>query len=252
MQIKFLDLNVWNGGRLFDEMLQFLKKEDPDILFLQEAYDGKNEALERCFRTIEILKKELQYSYYHFDPSILDIRTNGEKIPEGNAIFSKYPLFPRAPIFFDVPFGEYSEETTTNWAEWPALMQDVTATLDGKEIHLYNIHGPWGLGGGDNARRLTMSRIVVESVKDKPYVILSGDTNVRPETTTIQNIEKQLRNVFKGELKTSFNMQQKTNPGYAEAVVDHLLVSSDIKVLNHACPQVNISDHLPLVAVLKI
>ena len=34
MKIKFISLNVWIGGVLFDNIVDFLKKEDADIVVL--------------------------------------------------------------------------------------------------------------------------------------------------------------------------------------------------------------------------
>ena len=58
--------------------------------------------------------------------------------------------------------------------------------------------------------------------------------------------------MFKDELKTTFNMKRKTDPGYAAAVVDMIFISKNIEVISHDCPQVDISDHLPLVCKFNI
>ncbi len=251
MQIKFITLNIWHGGKLFNEALQFLKSEKPDILFLQEVYDGKNQTLEKRLRTIEIFNQELQYPHYNFAPKILDVKDVG-KIPQGNALFSKFPVTPQTTIFFHSLYGKFSEDEETDWTQWPSLAQHVQIHAGDNTIDAFNVHGPWELSGGDNKQRLKMSRMIVENVKGKNHVILAGDFNVRPDTKTIRNIEKHLTNVFKGELKTTFNMRQKTNPGFATAVVDYLFVSPDIKVEKKFCPQVNISDHFPLIAILNL
>ena len=46
MKIKVLTLNVWHGGRLWDEMIEFLVKEDADLLLLQEVYNDTDLVLE--------------------------------------------------------------------------------------------------------------------------------------------------------------------------------------------------------------
>ena len=97
-----------------------------------------------------------------------------------------------------------------------------------------------------------MSKIIRDQIKDKENVILAGDFNVRPDTKTIHNIEKVLKNVFKDELVTTFNMKRKTNPGYATAVVDMIFISHNTAVVSHSCPPVDISDHLPLVCEFNI
>ena len=47
-------------------------------------------------------------------------------------------------------------------------------------------------------------------------------------------------------------MRRKINPGYATAVVDMVFASSRLKILDHQCPDVDISDHLPLVVKIEI
>ena len=119
----------------------------------------------------------------------------------------------------------------------------------------WKLCGIWGLDGGDNSARFKMSDIIVEQIKDKEKVLLAGDFNLKPNTQTIKNIEKYLTNVFKDELKSSFNLSRKNLekfPGYATAVVDMLFVSSDIKLLTHSCPQVDVSDHLPLICEFEV
>jgi endonuclease/exonuclease/phosphatase family metal-dependent hydrolase len=66
------------------------------------------------------------------------------------------------------------------------------------------------------------------------------------------SLENSLLSVFGNSLATTFNMSQKTNPGYATAAVDMLFISREIKVTSSECPQVNISDHLPLIATLEV
>ncbi|MBI3620307.1 hypothetical protein HY214_04160 [Candidatus Roizmanbacteria bacterium] len=97
-----------------------------------------------------------------------------------------------------------------------------------------------------------MSKVIIDEIKDKENIILAGDFNVKPKTKTITDIENYLVNVFKNELKSTFNMRQKTDPGYATAVVDMIFVSRNFKVAKHSCPDIDVSDHLPLVAELTI
>jgi endonuclease/exonuclease/phosphatase family metal-dependent hydrolase len=47
-------------------------------------------------------------------------------------------------------------------------------------------------------------------------------------------------------------MHRKDNPGYATAAVDMLFVSPGIKIIDRQCPDVDISDHLPVVATLEV
>jgi endonuclease/exonuclease/phosphatase (EEP) superfamily protein YafD len=97
-----------------------------------------------------------------------------------------------------------------------------------------------------------MSNVLIELVKNKERVILGGDTNAKPTNKSMINLENSLLSVFGNNLATTFNMSQKTDPGYATAAVDMLFISHEIKVISSECPQVNISDHLPLIATLEL
>jgi endonuclease/exonuclease/phosphatase family metal-dependent hydrolase len=119
-------------------------------------------------------------------------------------------------------------------------------------LNIFNIHGIWGLDSKDNERRLKMSKIIVDEIKNKENVILAGDFNVNPNTKTIENIELYLKNVFKDELKTTFNMKQKVGKGYVTSVVDMIFVSKYINAIRHYCPDLDISDHLPMVCILEL
>jgi len=251
MIVKLISLNIWQGGNLWDQVIPFLREEDSDILLMQEVYDGKDESFERKYRTFSEVKKSLSLPYAAFAPAFLDTRTIGN-IDRGNAIFSKFPLTFNEAIAYDMPYGPYDEEHDNRYEILPMTLQHAMVLINSVSYHLYNLQGIWGTHGGDSQRRLKMSEKIITEVKDKEHVILAGDFNLNPGTETIKNIEKYMHNVFKDELQTTFNMAQKKNPNLAKSVVDMVFVSNDIKVLERSVPQVNISDHLPLVCTLEI
>ena len=45
MVFKFVNLNIWIGGKLLDSALDFLSKENADILTLQEVFNGSGNEL---------------------------------------------------------------------------------------------------------------------------------------------------------------------------------------------------------------
>ena len=98
-----------------------------------------------------------------------------------------------------------------------------------------------------------MAQTILERIGSVSPAILSGDFNVDERTDTIGMIRNKLENVFAGERTTSFNLRQKGNKGgFGEAVVDHLFVSRDVIVLEHDMPDVNVSDHQPLMCVFEV
>lgn len=248
MKIKYIALNIWQGN-LLDNAISFVKSENPDIISLNEVYNEQSENFKKNFRTFEILKKELKYKFYSFAPAFFDLNRN--KALQGNAVFSVFPIISEEVTFYDFPFGNFCLKVKKDNEKIPRNIQHVVLKIKENEINVFNTHGIWGFNGKDNRRRLKMSNIIVNKIKDKKNVILSGDFNVLPNTKTIENIERYLTNVFKNELKTSFNMQYKEKKEFSTSVVDMIFTSRIIKILDHYCPNVNVSDHLPLVSVLK-
>ncbi len=249
MQIKFLTLNILKGNLLSD-VIDFLRSENPDIFVLQEVYNGSDRSLERKYRSFSIIKHELDIKHAVFAPAFLDA-TENLNVENGNAIFSKYPITASDAVFFDIPFGPYID-VLDNFVTCPRNLLHGVTRVGSFSLDVFNIHGIWGFDGADNKRRLEMSRTIADALKGKEKIILAGDFNLQPSTQTIRNIEMHLRNVFKDELTTTFNMKRKTEPGYAAAVVDMIFTSRNIKTLKHYCPEVDISDHLPLVCVSEI
>lgn len=264
MKIKFLCLNLWEGGFLMEDILEFIKKENPDILALQEVYNGHDVKWSPEFRSIDILQAKLDYKYHHFAPAFLEKRDIG-LLEQGNAVFSRFPIKSSKVTFYDRPYAKNFVKVFEAFPDVPRNLQHVVLDLGGRELNIFNTQGIWGgRDGGDNERRFNMSDIIVSQIKDKTNVILAGDFNLQNTTQAIGNIEKYLINIFKGKVNTTFNMKRKINPnvkrqtkyfnpaGYSEAIVDMIFTSPNIKVFDYSCPQVDISDHFPLLVNLEI
>ncbi len=256
MKFKVISLNLWFGGELFDAILDFLKKEKPDILACQEVINGKDTALDRQYRSFDILKAELGYDYAVFSPAFFSAFSKSAKkitAERGNAIFSRFPILKTNTTFYDVPYDGNYAWPEKDFSRTPRNLQEAVLKIGDNQLNFFNTQGIWGFDGRDNERRLAMAETIVNEIKDKENVILTGDFNLDSDTETIGNVEKYLKNVFKNELTTTFNMKRKSSSGgWAKATVDMIFVSKNMKVSEHYCPKEDISDHLPLVCVVDI
>lgn len=240
MRLKILQVNVWWGGKLWDNLIEFIKKENPEIIFAQEVYESTIKGF-----------GQLGYEHVAFGKEMIDVREGGRYLT-GNAIFSKFPILDYQTASYVREFGEF-KEGIDDVAKAPRNILHAALSIEDKIINAFCTHGIVDYRGDyDSPERLEMSRIICEAIAGKDNAMLTGDFNVQPETQTIRNIEKHLSSVFKSELKSSFNMRRKTKPGYATATVDMIFVSPEIKVLEHSCPDVDVSDHYPLLAIIEI
>jgi endonuclease/exonuclease/phosphatase family metal-dependent hydrolase len=253
MNITFISLNTWNGGVLFDDLVNFLRQQDADIVALQEVYNGIHPTLPTRYRTLQQLEKQLDYPYSDFVADYLETDCDTENCERGNAILSKFPILERRAIFFDKPYNTTFKNTVENAPNCPRNIQHVTLDTPGGLVNAYNIHGVWDLDGDNfSPARQKMCEAIIEATKDERNVILAGDTNARPTNKAIKDLQPYLHSVSGDTLKSTFNMRRKDHPGYAVSAVDMMFTSFNVKVASKACPDVDISDHLPLVATLKI
>ncbi len=239
-------------GYLWPASLQFLREQDADIVLLQEVFNGTDPHYNETYRMLETLRRELKYPYDHFGAATIDQFEVGN-IETGQAILSKFPIASSDVQHFFRTLSKRDPFDASQNALTPRSLQHVTIDIEGTEVNAYNFQGVWDLDGDhDSPDRRKMVNTIIESVQDKPHVIVAGDTNAKAGNPAMKSIEEHLTSVFGTGLATTFNMQRKTNPGYATAAVDHMYISPDLTILEKDCPDVDVSDHLPLIVTLEI
>ena len=96
--MKILNLNIWNYNN-FDirkpKIIRFIKKQNPDIITLQEVRDDV-QFNKKGDNQVKQLNRELNYPYYEFYPVSDKQKERPEKYKkycvEGTAVLSKYPI----------------------------------------------------------------------------------------------------------------------------------------------------------------
>jgi endonuclease/exonuclease/phosphatase family metal-dependent hydrolase len=251
MRIKFLSLNLWDG-KLIEKCIPFLKEQDADIVILQEVPYGVDDQLPGRLRSLKLILKELQYPFYDYAVGMIYNHPEA-RVPTGNAILSKYKITDSSYSFFHEKFDPDYHDTHDNFPKYPHILQYAQLDTAVGEVNVFNFHGVWDLDGDNYSdHRKEMAEKIIKATKDKPNVLLGGDTNAKPTNQAIKDIGQHLTSVFGNDLKSTFNMRRKDNPGYATAAVDMLFVSPGIRIIDRQCPDVDISDHLPVVATLEV
>lgn len=251
MILKILCLNLFEGGIFWNNIEKFIKRENFDILCLQEVYNGDSKQPPN-FQSLTRLQKLLPKFYFYYSPEMYEIWPEG-KGDLGNAIFSRFPIIKQNTVFLHRQYQKFKRlQHGSGFSHYPKNMVHATVKISDIELNIFNLHGIWGLSGEDTKERLEMSRMIIEEIKGKENIVLAGDFNLSPDTKTITNIEKQLTNVFKGELTSTFNMKHKTNLGYATAVVDMFFVGPNLKVVTKSSPSDDLSDHKPLLVTIEV
>ncbi|GAC1501269.1 MAG: hypothetical protein NVS1B10_05390 [Candidatus Saccharimonadales bacterium] len=251
VQIKIIQLNVWSGGLLFSQIVDFLKRQDSDIVCLQEVYSSNNVNLPNRFRTYQALQS-LGYRYSNFAEAY-KAKTSYGAIAQGNAIFSKHNISSFSQDYLVEPKLDIYDPLSEKDSEYPRVLQFVKVKNNDVEYNIFNFHGICDKRGSyPSTERQKMTDIIIGKIKNLENVILVGDTNAQSDNPVIAKIEQYLTSVFGHQLKSTFNMRHKTDLGYAEANVDQIFISKNFKVISKSCPDDDLSDHKPLVVVIDL
>ncbi len=258
MDIKIVTFNINHGGNPTSEVVRFIQEEDPDIVFLQEVYAGKNLLLQQNFRALDVFKTSLNYDYFAFFPRYSIVKSN-TVIPNGNLTLSRFPILKSKGSYFTHSYREFNFEgwfKKKSYSFVPSVMLYTQIKVNSKKnIHTFNVHGPWGVDGKDSQERTKMVKMIKQEVNHLGVrnIILAGDFNMNPDTYAISSLDKKLVNVFKDRVKTTFNIKQKKTKGnWSKSVVDMIFLSRNLAFYNPHMPLVNASDHFPLVCHVEI
>lgn len=231
---RSLGINRWRKNEVtLDSILAFVKREDPDILCLQEYTHQARKFLLR------------DYSFY--------METPAEAGKTFQAIFSKYPMFSGGMVEFP------DSRNNTLYADI-ALGSD---TIRVYNVHLqsYNIGSRRFLLRGYGTRFLsrlsTVSKyhreqasLLREHQSHSPFpVLICGDFNSPPFSNIYRQIKEGFQDTFaeKGSgLGTTYSLKG------IPYRIDYILADSTFEVRAHRNYGIRYSDHFPLMATLAL
>jgi len=259
--VKLISLNTW-GGAAFDPLMDFIKKQakTTDIFCFQEIY--RNDlGLEQVGSIRGNLLVDLQsiLSEYRafFYPVIKGYDLDGEfahkidlDLEFGLAIFVKKSLVVKSNgqrVIYDDQTGVLNSD----FSNLPVYFQFLDFDNQGKNFTICNLHGIPEPGNKlDTPARIDQSKKILEFLFTKPNAkILVGDFNLLPDTQSIRMIEQSLKNLIKA-YKIQLTRSRLT-PYYEkesfQPFADYTFVSDDVEVESFEVPDIEISDHLPMI-----
>src|SRR3989344_8238003 len=256
--LKFIQINIYKG-KYFEALLDFLKKQDADIITLQEVtVGGFNLTGDKSANLFEFLKKELKLNgVYHGDLKL----TGLPRSSFGNAVLTKFGIRTSKVItlkkFRSVTLEELDGASAFEIRpKIPRHMLDVLVNSPFGELHTISIHGAWTAPPQDTPENLRQAKLIKYYLKllnkdDQPFV-LGGDLNVTPNTKVINMINSVANNLM---INSPF--EYTTHPKIHKIVprkflVDYIFSSKHFKVFSLNVPEVTVSDHLPVVAELEL
>lgn len=229
MILKILSWNVWIDG-YFDQISDFLKKSNADIIGLQEVKDDDSKR--------DIIKYLDGLGYQHaFVP--VEKKRGGKIYRDGPAIFSKYPIHKTKT---------YVLSKTDSRVGLRANIQIKNKTLHVFTTHLIHTHQKESKVQTKQAENLI-------KVLPGERTIVMGDFNAIPDSQTVKIMEKVLVDSDPSSTPTWSVYPEgcKTcNPQEINIRLDYVFTSKDIAVKSFEVGNSKGSDHLPIAAVVEI
>lgn len=241
------------------EVVEYLKKQDADIICIQEAMRPVEVGVLLQYRSAEIIRESLKaiYPNYFFAPEwVADMfyltpsspdRIFGGMVEQGKLILSKYPIVRGFNYFYHKNY-EFERDRRDFYLgnDHGRALQVCEIDLDGKIIQIANVHGCYSSDKMDNEKALFQSNFILEKLNEKKLpTILVGDFNVASHTESIKILEKTYQN-------TGLDFKITSTRPNKEQVIDYIFVDSNFFVNNMVIGNTKASDHFPLIAELEI
>lgn len=255
--MKLLSLNIW-GGRVYPEILDYLEQTIPttDIYCFQEVFDTKEQIVYSHKVRADIWQKlsEVFLDYHRFYyPAMAGYDDTGPveyNLTTGLGMFVKRDIsVPREGDFFT--YRRRFSPIHLDTKDQPVNLQYAHLTKDGKVVHVYNFHGAWSPGDKlDTPERIEQSEKLIEFMsRQKGARVLCGDFNLMPNTKSVALLEGKLRNLIKEfHIRTTrSNLNHYRGTPFEQAFADYVFVSPEVQVIDFTVPQIDISDHLPMI-----
>ena len=248
MQIKLLQWNILYKERIKD-IAKTIKKLNPDIVCLQEL--GINCKFNPTIpNTAKYIKDQLGYNSYFEEAQRW--KDDEELDAIGNGIFTRFPItstFSKQVQNQTGKFVDYSSEGRV-YVETTIKIGDTDLTVG--TTHLSYVH-KFGITEEKKTEVDNLVKIVLG--KEKNY-ILTGDFNSIPDSYTIKELSKYLKNCGPNLDQNTWANKPFDYNGFKEDKIawrlDYVFASKDVNCISAEIIQTEFSDHLPILVSLNI
>lgn len=248
---SFKPFDPGNLDSVKTKMLQIIKKENPDIICLQEYYTRKK----GNYALTDSLKKILNTSHYYFLPS-----SQNDYEATGLAIFSKYPIKNKGLIVFDPGNGGnesiyvdvevnkhllrvynvHLQSISFNKQDYKYL-DKVTKKMDPELLPSKRIVSMLNSAFLKRSAQVDLMKAHMKTC-EIPFLI-AGDFNDTPASYAVTQLTASLNNAF---VKKGDGLGRTYNGKFPNFQIDYIATTKDIKIMNHRIVEARLSDHFPV------
>lgn len=242
MELRILTINIWKyyeWERRKNKLVKFLKKQDADIIFLQEAaYDDR---LKSKFKNqIDEINRELNYKKFTFLKLAKMTKWHKKSIDwimyYGFGILSKFPIKHTELII--LPHIKKEKDF--------GFLHAILKTSEG-DIDLINVH----FENTDEGSREHLKQTLEWCKKRKIKPIIAGDFNIKITKKLIEIADSEYYISYKIKPYVSFMPTDFSNND-EPITLDYIIAHKDkFSIKEVECIQNDVSDHNPVVALVN-
>lgn len=246
--MKVIQLNIWMG-RMAQGLTRYVEKEQPDIICMQEVFNGSTEVVrpDRMFDILRRLKESSGLEYEYFSPNY-SVDVGGDTAPYGNAILSRYPF--ESAQTFQIERALIEHVTAATYQHNVSNLQVITFRHDETTWTIANHHGHHEIEPEGSEESVAAMQRVVDCLRNRTGpLVLCGDLNIWPESPAMRVFDGWLDDIVLRSGATTTLARINVD---RDVVCDHILVNDQVAVHSIRVDDVVVSDHYPLVAELEV
>lgn len=259
MKIKVIQLNVWLG-QLLNGAVEFIEREEPDVVMLQEVTKGGDVALENGIANVfERLESSLGEGGYEGVFMPMWKVKEPTKFQMGLAVFSRLEVVGVKREYYFEGLVEREEALTLGRPgsiEFPGALLGVEVKVDGDRgnLELMTTHFVWSLYPKITSRQIKAAQGLLETLERHGRLVLAGDFNVTDESSVYRQIKEEgLIDDRPPGLRNTLHPRVHKVGGKQELAVDYVFHKGEgIRCLNSSVELVEASDHLPVIVEYEI
>lgn len=234
--MKIITLNIGRYSKDWDKrkikIIEFIKKENPDFLFLQEVFDdsrynnlGDNQAKQ--------LNKELKFknSFYDVVEKVETEHKQPVKVPvfDGLACFTNHEVLNKELI----KLKKQDEDRHFR------AIQQLEVKFNGNKLTFFHTH----FSNRDDWAIFHLKE-TLEIINNNPLPIIVGDLNIKKTDDLIS--------ICKDKYSISYEFKKYYSFSEKEETLDYVLIPGDkFKFVKLECDINDISDHKPLIVNIQ-
>ena len=246
-KLKLLTLNIWryrNWEQRKPILIKLLKKENPDIIFLQEAiYDNKNQKGEK--NQVEQIANILGYKYFSYG-KLARIKKDfpGEVFDRpiwfGNGIISMYPIKKSKKILLK-HYPENNDKRSLGFLYGQINVEKTK--IDVLSVHFLN---------NDKSSKLNLIETINWVKKNKLKPIIAGDFNIIKTKNLREVVDKDYEISYYKNKYLSYPVTEFSH-NRVPVTLDYIISHKDKFIMQGVkCIETDASDHNAVVVEIEI